>query len=283
MGRQHPLDVFRSNQDGFDKASQRRTVAGKVIASSVKHKVPSKARSGLGSAAGTVGKAKPKASKRRSAGASRASSQPKASQAKPPRLSSGARLFAPAWGKQGKSKAKSKGARKAEGATRTIFFGAIVMLSAVVLVVVFKQFWLGDGVSEMPTMKLGDVLPPGPGHATTAAQDAGDGAAAVKPDWFTIRAAVYNGSERGQELAVAAHRELAQRGLPGVTLIGHEAESAGSYSSFELIVGAARTEAALQGALDALLAIDNWPGGKAAPFVDARIVAHPVPDSLGEP
>ena len=38
MGRQHPLDVFRSSREGFDKASKRRTVAGKVIASSVKVK-----------------------------------------------------------------------------------------------------------------------------------------------------------------------------------------------------------------------------------------------------
>ena len=38
MGRQHPLDVFRSSRDGFDKASKRRRVVGKVIASSVKVK-----------------------------------------------------------------------------------------------------------------------------------------------------------------------------------------------------------------------------------------------------
>ncbi len=261
MGRQHPLDVFRSSRDGFEKASRRRTVAGKVIASSVRR---------------TDGesRAKPAPAARKPAPA------PRPKPAAAPRGTGGARLFAPGPDKAKKTRKRTSGAAsKAGGTTRTIFFGAIVMLSAVVLVVVFKQFWLGGGVPDLPTMKLGDVLPPGPGQALAPGGDPVDSAAPA-PDVWTIRAAVYNGSDRGLELALAAHTELAVRGLPGVTLVGHETDEAGEYESFELIVGAARTAEALEGTLDRLLAIDDWPGGKAAPFVDARIVAHPMPDAV---
>jgi hypothetical protein len=267
-------------------------VAGKVIASSVK---VTGQRSGSSTASSRTqdrptSRPAPKPTPR---SASRPGSKPGPSRVS--RLGTGAKLFAPAprGGKGGKQ--RSGAARTAVGTTRTIFFGAIVMLSAVVLVLVFKQFWLGDGLGDIPTMKLGDVLPDGPGRALepsavlAAGRDAGlDGnAAAAPPEWFTIRAAIYNGSERGLELAVAAHTELVLRGLPGVTLIGHEAtdpeladSAEGGYASYELIVGAARTPDALEGTLDRLLAIDDWAGGKPAPFVDASIVGHPLPETF---
>ena len=289
MGRQHPLDVFRSSRDGFDKASKRRRVVGRVIASSVKVK-----SSLTGTSTGGAGKAKRGGNSRpTSAGArpktatSRGSAAWRGGSTQSPvsrvsRLLSGARLFASGPGR----KKRSTAARKADGATRTMFFGATVMLSAVVLVLVFKQFWLGDGMGELPTMKLADGLPEGPGGAlapSAAPREPGtepvSGAQAM--EWFTIRAATYNGSKRGLELGTAALQELARRGLPGVSLIGQErAGGEEGYESIELIVGSGRSKQVLQATLDRLLAIDDWDGGKSAPFVDARIVPHPVPEGL---
>jgi len=279
VGRQHPLDVFRSSRDGFDKASKRRRVVGKVIASSVKVK------SALaGSSTGGAGKAKRGATSRSTSagarpktGASRGSAAWRGGATQSPasrvsRLISGARLFASGPG----SKKRSAAARKADGATRTMFFGATVMLSAVVLVLVFKQFWLGDGMAELPTMKLADVLPEGPGGALPPS------AAPIEPgqEWLTIQAATYNGSDRGLELGTAALKELELRGLPGLMLIGQERAEGEGYESIELIVGAGRSKQALQATLTRLLDIDDWNGGKSAPFVDARIVAHPAPEGL---
>lgn len=298
MGRQHPLDVFRSSRDGFDKASKRRTVAGKVIASSVKvkSKLSGSSRGGSGARPKPLGSAKPTARATAASGkastktAGKAASRPSAkSPGKTPsrisRMASGTKLFAPGPG----GKRRSGAARSADGATRTIFFSAIVMLSAVVLALVFKQFWLGEGMADLPTMKLGDVIPEGPGQPLDPSDTAAGGPvpAEATPDWFTIRAAVYNASPRGVELASAAHDELVLRGLPDVKLIGHlpsdpEAAEAGEFESVELIVGSARTAQALEGTLDRLLAINDWAGGKAAPFVDAGIVPHPVPPASDE-
>ena len=238
MGRQHPLDVFRSSRDGFDKASKRRTVAGKVIASSVKvkSKLTGSSSTSTGSGSRAAGKPKTKTAAPAKArapvktpgkapAASSSMAQSASSSSSGSRISrtlSGAKLFAP--GPGGKKK-RTGVARGADGATRTIFFGAIVMLSAVVLVVVFKQLWMGDGLGELPAMKLAEVLPDGPGTALAPqaerAADLAEAGALATPDRFTIRAAVYNGSERGMELAVAAHEELVLRGLPAVTLVGN--------------------------------------------------------------
>ena len=157
-----------------------------------------------------------------------------------------------------------------------MFFGATVMLSAVMLVLVFKQFWLGDGMTELPAMKMADVLPEGPGGALPPS------AAPIEPGqgWLTIQAATYNGSDRGLELGTAALKELELRGLPGLMLVGQERAEGEGYESIELIVGAGRSKQALQTTLTRLLDIDDWNGGKSAPFVDARIVAHPAPEGL---
>ena len=307
MGRKHPLDVFRSTGDGFEKASRkRRTVQGKVISSSVRQRAEGSGKRSSPSRAtpkSTVkGKAAPRTAQTAGSAArpgasarstdrvrvtaparpkpaptqSRSASSKAASAAKSRRL---AGLFTG-------GPARSPSARKADGATRNLFYGAVVLLAVLALVIVFQQTWLDTGPGELPQIpikKMEEVLPPGPGGSlpSSAGADAA-GAGLLAPEWFTIQASVYNGSEKGLALAFAAQNELIVRGLPNVTVIGHEGDEPSSFDSYELIVGHARTRAALEATLDRMLSIDDWSGGARAPFLDARIVAHPQPAGLDD-
>jgi hypothetical protein len=183
---------------------------------------------------------------------------------------------------------RSRAASRADGATRTFFYAAVVIVAAITLVIVFQQTWSSSPrLTDLPVLRMDQALPPGPGSTPPAADGAGastagaGGAAQPAPEWFTIRASVYNGSEKGLQMAFAAQAELVVRGLPQPTVVGHEdPEEAGVFQTYELVVGVARTTQALEATLERLLAIDDWPGGAAAPFVDATIVPHPSPQSV---
>ena len=308
VGRKHPLDVFRSTGDGFEKASRkRRTVQGKVIASSVRQRAEGSgtatSKRSSPSRATPKSTVKAKAAPRTAQGSARPSASARSTDRV--RVTAPARPKpAPTQSKSASSKAasaaksrrlaglftggpaRSPSARNADGATRNLFYGAVVLLAVLALVIVFQQTWLDPGpggLPQIPIKKMEEVLPPGPGGSLppSAGADAAS-AGLLAPEWFTIQASVYNGSEKGLALAFAAQNELIVRGLPNVTVIGHAGDEPDSFESYELIVGHARTRAALEATLDRMLSIDDWSGGARAPFLDARIVAHPQPAGLDD-
>lgn len=287
--RQHPLDVFRASGDGFDKASRRRrTVPGKVVATSLRKEPggadPPSTRTSVSAAA----RSRPEAAARpvpprqapRPAPAPGGSTlsrsaAPGKPRARAERLRRLASLVLPS----GAGK-RSQSARRADRSARGLLFGAAAVLAAIALIIVFKQHGLDLGGAELPVLRLQDVLEPAPGMLAS-------GAPVEQPvvEWWTIQAAVYNGSRKGLDLAYAAQEELIRRGVPLPTVIGHEAAepAAGEgqgFESYELVVGKARTAEELTATLEGLLSIADWPGGKAAPFVSARIIPHPCPEAL---
>lgn len=241
MGSKHPLDVFRSSGEGFDRASRgsRRTLAGKVIASSVKKTTPRKVPLSSG---------------------------------RPPRARGlwpfGGRSNVPKAGRPPKAP-KSKPARTAESRGRALLYGAVTLVALVALVVAVKQTWRGSP-GDLPSLKASDVLtdpnaPPPP--------------AAPPPAFFTILASTYNGSDRGREQALAAQEELLRRFFRQVTVVGYpEPGKKDRFQRFELLVGQAPRADDLSSELARLRAIDDWDGGKAAPFVSATIEGYPALD-----
>ena len=97
-------------------------------------------------------------------------------------------------------------------------------------------------------------------------------------EWFTIIVATYAGTENCERLASHTQAELHQRLFPDVMVIGYpEPDRPGTFRSYAVLVGREKQSDDLEDELARLRAIDDWQGGKPAPFVSARIVAHPNP------
>jgi hypothetical protein len=238
VGKKHPLDVFRSSgSEGFKKASHgRRTVAGKVIASSVKRK-------------SATGKSAPR--------------KVPLSTGRPKRE----RAFWP-FGR----KPTSPKARRAEGSSRTVFYAAVTIVALVALVVAISQTFHDDVPAKLPSLKMGEAItrPEEPEQAPPQAPPA-------TPVAFTILAATYNGSDNGREQALAAQAELVQRFFTDPLVVGYpDPDEPGSFDHYALLVGRAGSEAELARDLARLRAIDDWQGGKSAPFVSAAIQELPT-------
>ena len=146
-------------------------------------------------------------------------------------------------------------------------------MAVVALVVVFQQTWhFGGAEPEIPTLKMEEVLPGPPAPPEPAAV----------PEWYTIIASTYAGSEHGERLATHTQAELHQRLYPDVMVVGYpDPDKPGTFRSYAVLVGRTRTAGELQEHLTRLRAIDDWQGGKSAPFVSARIVPYPNPTAGG--
>jgi hypothetical protein len=265
----HPLDIFRSSEQGFDAASRsprrRRTVSGKVVRS-------------VARPAGTLAGSRPGA--------------PSAKSSAPvPARTAAARRGAP----------PARGPRRAAPrraphlvSNRTLLWTAVVVVAALGL-------WLGlgpVGSPEAPALKApggerqtlfstgapgsdgSEVAAPGKPAAPAAtpaepAKPAVKQAATPPTSDVTILAATYVGS--AVATAQVAAGELSARGFGPVELVGFPGED-GDFARVELIVGRAADRDGLTGMLARLRSIDDWGTGReASPFHDARFVSHPLP------
>ena len=250
----HPLDIFRSSEQGFDAASRaprkRRTVSGKVVRSVAR------------------------------ADAARAP-------APAPRSS---KSSAPSRGRAARPAART-GARRATPRKTPQLVSNRILLWTAVLVVGALGAWLvfgPDAAPDVPTLKAPggeleslfsaraqpEAATPEPPAAAAAAPES---RRAPPPDAdFTILAATYVGS--AVSTAQVAATELSQRGFAGVELVGFPGED-GNYERVELIVGRHGDRNALTSELVRLRSITDWGTGReASPFHDARLVPHPLSD-----
>ena len=264
MGSRHPLDIFRSTDDGFDHASRRRrTVSGKVLGSN------SRSSSDEGKAtrgAGLLG-AKLKASSKPKSG-STARSKPIKSSA--PRSKPSASRGKAGAGKASKPKALFSPARSsAAGISRQLAYGAGVVLVIFFVVFALQHTFIDDGSDSgaFPTLK------------SSEADQLLGGVVAENLNVSTVLAATYPPTEHGLSTAWIAHDELAARGFESIDVAQILGED-GSVEHYQLVVGraAASTLGPLRAALQAL---DDWPAEPAAPFTRAQVIPHPLAVSEG--
>lgn len=310
MANKHPLDVFRSSSSGFDQASRdRRTIAGKVITSRAREDDPSadepsakgepsadRERAPRGEApapSSTTRAPKPPRRKR--------SEQPgKPQKGKPARagapeptparvsapvpalvreagaqgdLADAARapttlvapeprpLSAPPFGVQRK--------RNLKAVSQLMLYGSCLVVVALMVWVGVQHDWSGD--EPLKQGSAAELIEGGPGSEQ----------AAVGGELFTIQAASYSPSEKGQASAWEALDALEDRGYSDVLVTADQvADGSGAMhlTSCVLLVGRSTDASQLESVLASLGAIDDWPTGKASPFADARIVSHPHPN-----
>ncbi|GJM22392.1 MAG: hypothetical protein DHS20C15_23070 [Planctomycetota bacterium] len=264
MGSRHPLDIFRSTDDGFDHASRRRrTVSGKVLGSNARSSSDeAKASRGAG-LLGAKLKSKSSASKPK-LGSTSAKRPPARVKAKNTRPTS-----------QAKSKAAapkalfSPAASAADSITRKLGYGAGVIVVIFLLVFVIRSTFVNDGgdASGFPTLKASE------------ADELLGGAVAEDLTVSTVLAATYPPTQHGLTTAWNAHDELAARGFESIEvaqILGDD----GAVKHYQLVVG--RAAASTLGSVrDALQALNDWPAAPAAPFTGAQVIPHPLVASEG--
>ena len=266
MSNPHPLDIFRSSEQGFDAASRlprkRRTVTGKIVRTQARPAPAAAALSKAGKGA-KAGRRKP-------------------ARSKPARPASSPRI-----------------------SNRALLYTALALVTMVTGWVVIPQ-WFGDdgaesGVvplrretvfstrdrgtpSEPPTTTQANleasteapVKAPAPPKSEPAASKP-EQAIPTGPMHYTVLVATYKGSHLS--IAQGTARELRDRGFDDVRLLGYDDSGSGGYTRVELVVGSATGRAQLDRLRDELRAIDDWGTGRESkPFHDARVIEHPNPD-----
>lgn len=250
MGSRHPLDIFRSTDDGFDHASRRRrTVSGKVLGSNTR----SKSEDGKASrAAGLLGaKLKPSGKAGASGRAAKASKPAK------PKTKSTASAS-----KSSKSGARPLFASASDRASLTsgkLLAGAVGVVAIFALILVVRDSFGGE---TLPTLKASE------------ARELLDGQVSEDLTLSTVLAATYPPTDDGLVKAWAAHDVLAERGFESMDVASIFSDD-GVVEHYQLVVGRAAADA-LDDVRDALRALDDWPHGARAPFTTARIIPHPL-------
>lgn len=301
MVNKHPLDVFRSSSSGFDQASRdRRTIAGKVITSRAREEDPSADHEPEPDSAPAPA---PKVERPQSAAADRSPKPPRRKRSEQPgksgqgspkragkRESAPAKAQAPAGGQDPSSKhdpdrspttlvapearplsappfgVQRKGNLKA--VSQLMLYGSCLVVLALMVWVGVNHDWSGD--EPLKQGSAVDLIDGGPGSE----------AASAGGELFTIQAASYSPSEKGQIRAWEALDALVDRGYSDVLVTGDQvADGSGGIrlTSCVLLVGKSADASQLESVLASLGAIDDWPTGSASPFADARIVSHPHP------
>jgi len=292
MAGRHPLDVFRSSASGFSNASRRRrTVAGRVIGVSDEPPsvVPDEPVPGLT-------RVQAPEVERSKAAAAAPSRLPDAAHLLHPGRSGGRRpkklrrkrRKGPAHGNPERydrvtttlsNSDRNPGtlptipkqrSRNLKALSQLLLYGSCLMIVALVAWIGVQHDWSG-GTEPLNKAGAAEVLAAGPGGESLLAGGA----------WFTVQAASYSSSEKGQQAAFDAYDALLARGYQDVLVTGDQTvDDYGQVSlkSCVLLVGRRRDRTRLETVLASLGAIDDWPTGAASPFADARIVAHPNPD-----
>jgi len=304
----HPLDVFRSSSSGFDQASrERRTIAGKVITSRARDDDASApadngeppADTGpeprVEAPAPSAGARAPKPPRRK-----RSQKPGKSQKGKPGRAvapePTPARVAAPdaGLGRDGGALGGQADPNRApttlvppeprplsappfgvqrkrnlKAASQLMLYGSCLVVVALMVWVGVQHDWSGD--EPLKQGSAVELIDGGPGSEQ----------AAVGGELFTIQAASYSPSEKGQLRAWEALDALLARGYSDVLVTGDQvADGSGAMrlTSCVLLVGRSSDASQLESVLASLGAIDDWPTGSASPFADARIVSHPHPN-----
>jgi hypothetical protein len=260
----HPLDVFRSNAAGFDRASRsRRTVSGKVISSSARKsagreteeppapKVPrAKAAAKAGTKTGT-----------RAGTRTRVSARPTSARA---RAAAEEQEGAPRRGLRPPLRPKGINVK---GLRDSLFSVALLTLAVAAVWIVVKLDWGDSGPVPLKTANADDVLQAGPG-------------AVDHPDdtWYTVRVATYTVNEIGTQRAWETRDLLEARGFAvfdpvGVEQVGEDGVA--RLALCQLLVGHSTERSDLELLKANLRDVNDWPHGDPRPFVDAEIVLLP--------
>ncbi len=285
----HPLDIFRSSEQGFTSASRmprkRRTVSGKVVRSVARAsaKSASAAQSRRGSAAQSrSGSAAPGSG----SGASPSRRRGTAAKPAPATLSrSKARATAPPPPARTTSPKRKPAKQPGKEPSPRLLSSRILAGAALAIVAVLMTWvWVGgDAGDDSPSLRKeavfsaggsgSDEAPTSADALTTAPAETTAAAQPAPPATYTIRAATYGGS--AMDLVKAAANELKGRGFGDVDILGWP-DGKGGYERLELVVGLGKTKGFLDETLVALRAIDDWGSGrKSKPFDDALVIAHP--------
>lgn len=162
--------------------------------------------------------------------------------------------------------------RRLKVASQLMLYGSCLVVVALMVWIGVQHDWSGD--EPLKQASAAELIDAGPGPVP------GPGAAADPGQVFTIQAASYSPSEKGQLRAWEAHDALVARGYADVLVTGDQAPDASGamrLTSCVLLVGRGAERSQLESVLASLGAIDDWPTGSASPFEDARIVSHPHP------
>jgi hypothetical protein len=256
----HPLDVFRSNAAGFDRASRaRRTVSGKVISSSARKTA---GRDGEEPPAPKAPRAKAGAKTGAKSGTrTRVSARPTSARA---RVAAEEQEAAPRRGLRPPLRPKSFNP-KAVG--QALFSVAVLSLAVLAVWVVVKTDWGGGGPVPLKTANAGDVLLAGPGAIDHPGET-----------WYTVRVATYTVNEIGTQRAWETRDLLEARGFPAFDPVGVEQvgeDGVPRLALCQLLVGQSTERSDLELLKTNLRDVSDWPHGDPRPFVDAEIVLLP--------
>jgi hypothetical protein len=255
----HPLDVFRSNAAGFDRATRaRRTVSGKVISSSSRK---SSGRETEEPAAPKAPRSKTAAQAKTKTGTrTRVSARPKSARA---RVAADEQEAAPRRGLRPPLRPKGFNP-KAVG--QALFSVAVLSLAVLAVWVVVKTDW-GGGAVPLKIANADDVLQAGPGAVDHPGET-----------WYTVRVATYTVNEIGTQRAWETRDLLEARGFAvfdpvGVEQVGEDGVP--RLALCQLLVGQSPDRSDLELLRSNLRDVSDWPHGDPRPFADAEIVLLP--------